>query len=150
MISFVVGIIPVIVAAATVYLIQHRNTKGNEFQLYRDYYSYSGSGRTITLGMFSGKAGAEEALAEYKTTMTTDGLTFGTEKVVVNTFGGRDGNIVYEWKRNNAEDSCVFFFTRKEDLNGIISKLEETSNKGNEGEFKAYEINRIITENGGG
>ena len=116
-----VGIISAIVAGVTICLIKNKNTKGNEFQLYRSFYSYAGSNRTITLGIFTGKAGAEKALAEYKNKMNSNGLIYGTEKVVVNTFGGREGNTVYEWNMNNVVNSCVYFFTKKEQLDSAVA-----------------------------
>ncbi len=148
MTEWIVRIISVLAAWGVYKLITLKRARGNEFRLHRIYYVYGNSNRSVTAGIFSSKAKAEEKLKEIQNNNAAGGLTFGMETIGINTYKGREGNLAYEWKRNGAEPMGHYFFTREENLEELKNSLKN-SNNGVAGEFNSYEIDRLcLVENG--
>lgn len=146
--SWGISIITAVIVWGVIRWMTKNNTRGNEFQLYRVYYRYGGSERSITVGIFGSKDKAEEALNDLESKNTSDGMKYGFSKVAISTFRGREGNLVYEWSSNNAGADNYFFFTKTDYLEEIKRRLEG-SDKGNTGNIKSYEINKLYIDEDG-
>ncbi len=138
--SLAIGIVSGLIACGVVTFITRKNTKGNEFHLYRLYSAYKGSRLSTTVGIFSDMEKAGENQKELEDS-TAPGIQYGISKVTVNTYKGREGNTVYEWKRNVADPESYFFFTRSECLEEL-GKILMGANHDNAGEFRTFEIDR--------
>jgi hypothetical protein len=136
--SLIIGVLSGLTAVAVIRLITRKNTRGNEFHLYRLYSAYEGSDRSSTVGVFSDMAKAGEAQKNYEQN-PVPGIYYGINKVIVNTYRGREGNTVYEWKAGIADPGSYFFFTRSDYLEEL-KKMLTRANEGGQGELQAFEI----------
>lgn len=138
--SLVTGIISGLVACGVITFITRKNTKGNEFHLYRLYSAYEGSNLSSTIGIYSNMTKAGEMLKDLENGAVA-GMKYGISTVTVNTFMGREGNTIYEWKKSVADPDSYFFFTRSEYVEELGQRLMGADHNG-VGEFKTFEIDR--------
>ncbi|WP_026662095.1 hypothetical protein [Butyrivibrio proteoclasticus] len=138
--SLVTGIISGMVACGVVTFITRKNTRGNEFHLYRLYSAYEGSNLSSTIGVYSDMNKAGEMLKSLEDSAVA-GMKYGISKVIVNTFKGREGNTIYEWKKSVSDPDSYFFFTRSEYVEELGKRFMGADHNGI-GEFKTFEIDR--------
>ncbi len=108
------------IACGVVTFITRKNTKGNEFHLYRLYSAYEGSRLSTTGGIFSDMEKAGENQKELEDS-TAPGIQYGISKVTVNTFKGREGNTVYEWKEMSQIRKAISFLPDRSVLRNLAS-----------------------------